>query len=47
MKNTLLLLFLYAFWFSVFFCIYWLCQEVSKWNKQQQLKQQQFKKDHS
>ena len=43
MKNTILLIFLYAFWFTFFFCIYWLSREVYKWDKLQQLKQKQFK----
>lgn len=47
MKNTILLIFLYAFWFSVFFCIYWLSREFYKWDKLQQLKQKHFKESQS
>ena len=44
MKNIFLMFFMYAFWFGVFFSIYWLVINVNKWDKMQQKQQQDFQR---
>lgn len=44
MKQAFLMLFMYAFWFSVFGSIGWLVFSVKKWDKMQQKKQRDYQR---